>query len=313
MPRAVAVFLILAPIVIGANAAFAPPGDFPAEGATLVVEPGASVGETAAMLAGARVIRNPEFFKFVVRVLGQDSGLQAGPYLFKTPESLLSVAKRLFTGVHGIPPVRITFPEGETVREMAERIANAFPKISFPEFLAAAKPYEGHLFPDTYFFDSWVNAEFIIVAMRKNFDAKITPFASDITQSGRTLSDLVILASLVEKEARSSEVRRMVAGILSNRLTRGMPLQVDAVFGYIFNRDTYSPSFEDLKVDSPYNTYIHTGLPPGPINNPGLDAIEAVFNPTKTDYLYYLTGTDGQMYYARTYAEHQSNQRKYLK
>jgi len=92
-----------------------------------------------------------------------------------------------------------------------------------------------------------------------------------------------------------------------------MPLQVDAVFGYIFNKDTYSPSFADLKIDSPYNTYTRIGLPPGPIDNPGLDSIEAVLHPTKTNYLYYLTDKNGVMHYAATFAEHQSNQRKYLK
>ena len=92
-----------------------------------------------------------------------------------------------------------------------------------------------------------------------------------------------------------------------------MSLQVDAVFGYIFNRETYSPSYEDLKVDSPYNTYTHTGLPPGPINNPGLDSLKAAITPIKTNYLYYLTDKNGVMHYATTYAEHQSNQRKYLK
>ena len=120
------------------------------------------------------------------------------------------------------------------------------------------------------------------------------------------------MASLVEKEARTIASRRLVAGILWNRLELGMPLQVDAVFGYIFNRETYSPSFADLTTESPYNLYLHKGLPPGPINNPGLDALGATLNPTKTDYLYYLTGTDNLMHYATTYAGHLANQRKYL-
>ena len=135
---------------------------------------------------------------------------------------------------------------------------------------------------------------------------------SGIQASGHSLSDIVIMASLVEKEARTDVNRRIVAGVLWNRLALGMPLQVDAVFGYIFDRDTYSPSFEDLKVDSPYNTYTHKGLPPGPISNPGLESIYAALYPTKTNYLYYLTGKDTLMHYARTYAEHVANQTKYL-
>ena len=104
----------------------------------------------------------------------------------------------------------------------------------------------------------------------------------------------------------------MIAGILWNRLERNMPLQADAVFGYIFDRDTYSPSFADLKVDSPYNTYTHKGLPPGPICNPGLDSIQAALHPAKTNYLYYLVDKNGVIHYATTYAEHRLNEQKYL-
>ena len=150
-------------------------------------------------------------------------------------------------------------------------------------------------------------------SLRANFDTKIKALSPAIDASGHSLSDIVIMASLVEKEARTSANRRIVAGILWNRLEKNMPLQVDAVFGYINNRDTYSPSLTDLKIDSPYNTYVYKGLPPGPINNPGLDSLDAAVNPTKTDYFYYLTGSDNQMHYATTYAEHQANQKKYLK
>lgn len=313
MPRWVILFLFSAPLIIGAHEIFSSPDDFPAKGIIVTVNRGAFVSDIAAELANKRIIKHSGLMKIILRLSGRDVEVQAGPYLFTTPENLFAVARRLESGAHGLPPTRITFPEGETVREMAERVASAFPDISPPEFLSAAKLYEGYLFPDTYLFVPWVDAESIVKTMRENFDAKIMPLADEIKNSGRTLAETVIMASLVEKEARSSEVRRTVAGILFNRLARGMPLQVDAIFGYIFGRDTYSPSFEDLKVDSPYNTYIHTGFPPGPINNPGLDAIEAVLNPTKTDYLYYLTDIDGRMHYARTYSEHQSNQRKYLK
>ncbi len=105
----------------------------------------------------------------------------------------------------------------------------------------------------------------------------------------------------------------MVSGILWNRIRRGMPLQVDAVFGYIYGRTTYSPSFADLKIDSPYNTYKYPGLPAGPICNPSLSAIDAALHPAKTKYLYYLTGRDGQMRYATTYEGHRSNLHTYLK
>ena len=136
--------------------------------------------------------------------------------------------------------------------------------------------------------------------------------SADIAASGHSFSDIIIMASLIEREARRSEDRRMVAGVLWNRIKKGMPLQVDAVFGYIYGRTTYSPSFDDLKIDSPYNTYKYAGLPAGPICNPGLDAIEAALHPAETKYLYYLTGRDGLMRYATTYALHKANIAKYL-
>jgi UPF0755 protein len=102
-----------------------------------------------------------------------------------------------------------------------------------------------------------------------------------------------------------------VSGILWNRIALKMPLQVDAVFGYIFNRATYSPSSTDLKVDSPYNVYRHTGLPPGPIDNPGLDSLDAAAHPAETDYLYYMSDANGVLHFAKTFADHQANLRKY--
>ncbi|MBI4088810.1 endolytic transglycosylase MltG [Candidatus Kaiserbacteria bacterium] len=307
------IFLALAILVlIGYHYAFSPPANFPS-GSVVKIVRGASAPEVATQLALMHVIAHPHVLRAVLRVSGGSVRIQAGPYLFNTPENLLTVAYRLVTGAYGIPPVRITFPEGETAREMAARVAAAFPDIPASKFLSAAQPYEGYLFPDTYLFLPSSDAESIVEAMRANFDTKTAPLADAIQASGRSLSEIVILASLVEKEARSSAVRHMVAGILWSRLQLGMPLQVDAVFGYIFNRDTYSPSSADLTVDSPYNTYTHIGLPPGPINNPGFDSLDAALHPTKTDYLYYLTGTDNQMHYATTYADHQANQKRYLK
>ncbi len=217
--------------------------------------------------------------------------------------------------------VRVTYPEGTSIREMALETAAAFPHISAMDFIRAASSSEGYLFPDTYLFSASTSAASIVSKMRENFDAKTatlaasvaTQTASSTSVQAHSFSDIVIMASLLEKEVRTPENRRIVAGILWNRIERGMPLQVDAVFGYIFNRDTYSPSHEDLKVDSPYNTYTYKGLPPGPINNPGLDALDAALHPTDTKYLYYLTDKDGGIHFATTYAAHQANQKKYLK
>lgn len=298
-------------LMIGYLYAFAPPADFPS-GSVVRITSGASAPEIANQLADAHVIAHPSVLRALLRLSGASTAVQTGVYKFDAPEDMFAVAYRLVMGVYGLPPVRITFIEGTTVREMSARVASAFSDITADEFFTVAKGQEGYLFPDTYFFQPGADAETIVATMRSNFDTKITSLSGEINASGHSLSDIVTMASIVEKEGRSSAVRSMIAGILWNRLERKMPLQVDAVFGYIFDRATYSPSFADLKVDSPYNTYTHKGLPPGPISNPGLESIDAVLYPTKTDYLYYLTDKDGLMHYATTYAAHQANQRKYL-
>jgi UPF0755 protein len=304
-------FALALVLVAGYYATIAPPRDFPA-GSTVRIESGASVPEIAQHLYEAHIIAHPTLLRAVLRVSGTSGTVQRGVYLFTAPANVLSVAYRLAVGDYGLPPVRITFIEGVTAREAGAQVAGAFTDISADDFVAKAKLQEGYLFPDTYFFQPSADTETIIETMRANFDVKLAPLAGDVGASRHSLADIVTMASLVEKEARSTEARRMVAGILWNRMAHNMPLQVDAVFGYIFNRDTYSPSYADLKVDSPYNTYMHRGLPPGPICNPGLDALQAVIHPAQTSYLYYLTGSDNQMHYAKTYAEHQANQRKYL-
>lgn len=305
-------FVIAIVLVGGYSLAFAPPPDFLSD-SIVVVARGTSVSEISKQLFDAGIIKYPIVLSFILRISGTSSSVKSGAYLFKSPGNIFTVANRLVSGEYGLPPVRVTLPEGVTVLDISKKISEALPLILEKDVIALGKSQEGYLFPDTYFFAPDATAESIVGAMRANFDVKTAPLSADIKASGHSLSDIITMASLVEKEVRTNENRRIVAGILWNRLERGMPLQVDAVFGYIFNRDTYSPSFSDLKTESPYNLYLHKGLPPGPIANPGLESIQATLHPTKTDYLYYLTGSDDLMHYARTYAEHQANQRKYLR
>ena len=289
----------------------APPRNFPL-GTHVVIASGTSVSAIAHDLAETGVVAHPSVLEFLVRISGSSTRVQAGTYVFATSQSALTVAYRLLTGDYGLTPVRITYPEGVTARDIAKRTTESLPLLSSIDIVTAGKPHEGYLFPDTYLFLPTADVETILSAMRKNFDAKIEPLLDDVRASGHSLTDIIIMASLVEKEVRTTENRKIVAGILWNRLERGIPLQVDAVFGYIFDRETYSPSFADLEVDSSYNTYRHKGLPPGPINNPGLDSIEAALYSTETDYLFYLTDREGGIHFATTYAEHQANERKYL-
>ncbi len=302
---------IVALVVVCTLFFIAPPAEV-APG-VIVVRSGASLPEIVEQLAAERLVRHPEVLRLILRMRGSGGSVQAGAYRFDHPENLLRIAYRLETGAYNLPPARITFIEGATVRDYAGQLSLELPGITAEDFIASAKQYEGYLFPDTYVFPPGADVAAVIESMRDNFTLKLKPLEGEIAASGHSLSDIITLASLIEKEARTTEHRRRVAGVLWNRLAKDMPLQVDAVFGYIFNRETYSPSFSDLKVDSPYNTYTHRGLPPGPINNPGLDSIEAALNPTPSKYLYYLTDRNGVMHYAVTYQEHLANQRKYLR
>ncbi len=291
---------------------FAAPASFP-QNSIAVVTKGESAAEVARAFGVEHIVAHPLVLRILLRASGQGGNVRTGAYRFITPENALTVAYRLVAGSFGIAPQKITLIEGDTARQMATKIAAVFPEVSESDFLAIAEPYEGYLFPDTYSFAPDASAGDMVAAMRANFNARIAPLMGDITTSGHSLSDIVIMASIVEKEANNPTDMQMVAGILWNRIKLGMPLQVDAVFGYIHDRATYSPSYADLTVDSPYNTYKHVGLPPGPISNPGLNALTAATNPTKTKYLYYLTGKDGLMHYATTYAGQLANENRYLK
>ncbi|MHB8860138.1 MAG: endolytic transglycosylase MltG [Minisyncoccota bacterium] len=286
--RGVAIVIVVC-LIGGYWYLFAPPVSF-SPGSIVRISQGASVPEIATELADAHIISHPILLRIMLRLAGASTTVQTGVYKFETPPNIFLVAYRLVTGDYGLPPVRITFVEGTTLHDDAVRVAAAFPDISTSEFLAAAHGQEGYLFPDTYFFQSSADAASIVARMRSNFDTKIEPLLPSISASGHSLGDIVTMASLIEGEASSTADRRMVSGILWNRMRLGMPLQVDVA------RDTYT----------------HKGLPATPINNPGVDSLDASVNPAKTNYLYYLTGHDGLMHYATTYAGHQANLHKYL-
>lgn len=275
-----------------------------------VVEEGASVRSVAQSLEDEGIIQSAFFFTTLVQLFGDSAGVRSGVYHFDTPLNVFQVATRLNQGMFGEDVfVRVTIPEGSTVIDIAVTLSETMPGFDIEQFTERAKEYEGYLFPDTYLFAPGTSPEAVITAMRNNFDEKIKTLSEEIDTFQKPLSDVVIMASLLEKEARQFETMQTVSGILWNRIEIDMPLQVDAVFGYIFNTQTFSPTFDQLEVDSPYNTYQYRGLPPGPIANPGLTALKAAVTPKEVPYLYYLTGSDGKMYYSETFEEHKANRR----
>lgn len=297
---AVALFLILVYSVF-----LAPPIGFP-KNSIVTIPPGMRVEEAGTLLQTKHVIRSSSAFSLIMRVLYPE-GIIANHYAFGKPQWLISVVSRLASGETDLTPLRVTIPEGSTVLEISEILKNAFGDFDSADFIKSARAQEGYLFPDTYFFLPDTTPEAVITRMRENFNEKTKSLEKDIDAFGKSEADVVTMASILEGEARQTDTRRTIAGILWKRLQLKMPLQVDAVFGYILSKSGYAPTLADLKIDSPYNTYLNRGLPPGPIGNPGLDSLRAAITPIKTPYVYYLTDKDGNIYYAKTFEEHLKN------
>jgi UPF0755 protein len=180
-------------------------------------------------------------------------------------------------------------------------------------FLEHARSQEGFLFPDTYLFPENVTAQGVETLMIANFNKRIEPWSGVIELSKHTMREIVIMASILEKEATTEEDKAIVSGILWKRISIGMPLQVDATFMYLLGKASSELTTTDLAMKSTYNTYTNRGLPGGSIGNPGIAAIRAAIQPTASQYLYYLSDNNGVMHYAKTFQEHIANKSKYLK
>lgn len=290
---------------------YQPPALFPLR--TIVAIPdGATVDDAGKILAEAHAVRYPLAFSLAVRYIAHDAPIRAGEYYFDHELNLFAMVDHLVRGEYGLQPLSITVPEGATTHSMAQLCAKSLTRFDPTTFEILASDKEGYLFPDTYVFLPNATAEQVLDAMERTFYERLRSVEEQVASFGRPLHDVITMASLLEKEAYRSEDRHKIAGVLWNRLKIGMPLQVDAVFGYIEKRDTFNPKYSTLEIDSPYNTYKNKGLPPGPIGSPSLDAIEAAVEPDTTDALYYLHGRDGVLHLARTFGEHVQNRRRFL-
>ncbi|HSW89822.1 MAG TPA: endolytic transglycosylase MltG [Patescibacteria group bacterium] len=214
----------------------------------------------------------------------------------------------------------VTLLEGWRSEEMAQEIAaHLHPTFASDEFIALAKSREGMLFPDTYLIPKDATAQSVVSLLSNTFEKRYQKLADQYGQGKLSKQNTLTLASIVAHEASTPEDMQMVAGVLMNRLNAGIPLQSDVTLQYVKG---YSPTLktwwqepkaEDKFIDSPYNTYMHKGLPPAPICNPGADAIAAVLNPTKSDYIYYLADKEGIVHFAKTLEQHNANIEKYLR
>ncbi|MEK7606142.1 MAG: endolytic transglycosylase MltG [Patescibacteria group bacterium] len=274
---------------------------------------GATLHETADILEAKNLIASEFFFKVFAVLTGGGTGVKAGEYYFEGAPRLFVTAWRMTHADFRVKPLRVLIPEGTSVHEMADIFATTLPAFSKEAFIRGAESREGYLFPDTYFFPPNATATRIIQTLEDTFNEKITTLTSSIASSSRTLSDIVIMASILEEEAKTFEDRQIVSGILWKRLDDDMALQVDAPFVYLLGKGSADLTLEDLKVDSPYNTYVYRGLTPTPITNPGLDSLRAAAEPVTSDYYFYLSDKSGKIYYAKTFEEHKQNKELYLR
>jgi UPF0755 protein len=269
--------------------------------------------DIASRLEEAGLIKSRIIFFLYTRLLRYENKIQAGNFNLSPSMTGREIAQNL---THGSFDVKVLVTEGKRATEIAEILKE---KISTYDrsWITELVQNEGYLFPETYSISKNASIENIIKQMRDAFDqnfAKVNTINSKLTKS-----QVVILASIIEREAITNEEKPVIAGILMNRLNAGIPLQVDATIQYakgknLLNGKWWEPvTIEEYKsVVSDYNTYLHAGLPPGPISNPGLEAIQAAAAPVDTDYLFYLHDKNGQIHYAKTSSEHGANIEKYL-
>lgn len=308
--------IILALIGIFFVAVFKPllsaPEDFPVP-YNLKIEKGQTLFSISKELYDDRAIRSPRLFEIFMLTFGNEKRVSEGEYYFAEPTNVLDMAMRISGRQFGIDRRKVTFPEGFTNKDMAARLTQTFPDFNSALFLELALDEQGYLFPDTYGFFPSLQPDLVITTLKNNFNKKIAPLEDKIKATGKSREDIITMASIIEKEARGAEDRAVVSGILWKRISINMPLQVDAPFLFLLGKESSELTKQDLAMKSPYNTYINTGLPPAPINNPGLASIEAAISPVESPYLYYLHDSTGAIHYASTYAEHRKNIAQYLK
>ncbi len=316
MKRLFAVFVI---IIIAATGAviwwkngLSPANPMDSKNKIFIIEKGSGLKEIASKLENENLIKDRIIFFLYARLEKFDKKIQAGSFRLNPSMTTEEIAQNL---THGTLDIWITVPEGKRAAEIAEILKEKIPTYN-SSWLNILTSNEGYLFPDTYLIPKDTDIEMIVNQMRGNFDTKYASL--DTTNAKLTKEQIVILASLIEREAITDAERPIIAGILINRLNAGMALQVDATIQYakgqnMPNKKWWEPvTFEEYKsVKSDYNTYLFSGLPPGPISNPGLEALHAAANPENTDYLYYLHDGDRKIRYAKTLQEHNANIEKY--
>ena len=295
----------------------------PAQQVTLLIPQGSSVADIGRQLEAAGVIRSAPAFGLYVRARGDGRSIQAAEYTFAPHTSMAGVVGVLDAG--GRPPtVWITIPEGYTAAQIGE-LLQQHGIGTRPEFMAvvqstnldfgsaSSRGLEGYLFPDTYEVRRDATPRDVAAILTARFMHELPrDYVMAARRLRRTVPQIVTAASLIEREAKVDPERPVMASVYYNRLHRGMPLQVDATIEYALPSHKTALSFADLKIDSPYNTYLYAGLPPTPIANPGRASLDAAFHPASTGYLYYVYKGKGHHQFSDTLEEQQAAERRFL-
>jgi UPF0755 protein len=287
-------------------------GDEPEGPVGVEVVKGDTLSTVATKLEEAGVIGSAFVFKLETRAEGNDTSIKTGRYTFSPGADTDAILSKLTAG-EAVPTVSVTLPEGLTLPETAQAVAEST-EIAAPEFESAARrtdygyafleggeieTTEGYLFPRRYDFEEGVTAPQVVDRMLGQYliETEGLDVAGAAERLNLTEHELVTVASLIERESANAGERPVIASVIYNRIRKDMPLQIDATIQYALKRPKESLSYADLKVDSPYNTYENTGLPPGPICSPSLQSLQAAMDPAETDNLYYVLKANGEEHF----------------
>lgn len=273
----------------------------------VLIPKGSSPHAIAKILKDSEVISSQKLFVALIKFYGYSTKLQAGLYDFNKKDPLNTIISKIKNGES--KNIKVTIPEGFNIKQIAKVLAEN--KICDEEKfinLATEQNMEGFLFPNTYFLLPQMDEQEIIKVMNEEFNRFWTKDREiRLKQINKPKKDVIILASIVEKEAIADSERPIIAGVFLNRLSKGMRLESCSTVLYAMGINKARLSFEDLKFESPYNTYRYKGLPPGPICNPGAEAIDAVLYPQATDSLYFVSKGNGTHYFSSTFEQHVKN------
>ncbi len=326
-----AILIILAVVLLGIDfylKVFTPYAGYPGESVTISIQKGSSISAIARQLTQAKIIANYNYFRIYYRVFFNNRSFKTGEYNFDRPMTMREVIEKMYQGI--VVLHKITVQEGLITSEIARLLAGqrgfSIDPVEFtreassPRLIAALDPaahdLEGYLFPDTYTVQKDITAREMVESMVKRFKDTFTPSMQwRAKELNLSIREIVTLASLIEKETSGREERFLISSVFHNRLRLGMAMDCDPTIIYALkkeNRYQGKLGWADLKYDSPYNTRLHRGLPPGPICSPGFDSLEAALYPENTKYLFFVAKDSNSHYFSESLAEHNRAVHRYI-